>query len=247
MESPAKDAHADLIIEALEGDVVVIAEATLPSDNRQAFDRNVEADERGGTPPNDWIANQVNLTLLRISTWIKFIAEGTNRMLPPEIDTALQEWPGWWSRVPGVRLGQTCVGPPHDLLQLPEFSEETRVPVVNLLSVFFHERVNIAFDVPYAVGECSTTSTRHLLLLETPIREFDLVREQNASRHDMDKPEFGLDSADTLLCDSSIRVGLDDFNLEHIVGITLETFISVRGDLVLPVGFSDRRTNVVRV
>jgi hypothetical protein len=63
VESPPKDGHTDLVIKALEGDVVVIAEATLPSNNGETFDCNVEPDKRSGAPPDAWVADEVNLSL----------------------------------------------------------------------------------------------------------------------------------------------------------------------------------------
>lgn len=35
-----------------------------------------------------------------------------------------------------MRFHKSSIGDPHDLLKLPELSEETRVAVVDLLSVF---------------------------------------------------------------------------------------------------------------
>jgi hypothetical protein len=63
VESPAKDAHTDLVIEALEGDIVVIAEATLPSNDSETLDSDVEGNERSGAPPDDGVAYKVYLTL----------------------------------------------------------------------------------------------------------------------------------------------------------------------------------------
>ena len=45
VESPAKKGHADLIIEALEGGVGVVAVATLPSKDRNSLDDHVESND----------------------------------------------------------------------------------------------------------------------------------------------------------------------------------------------------------
>lgn len=63
----------------------------------------------------------------------------------------------------------------------------------------------------------------------------------------MNKLELGLNSADTVFGFFSIRHLLDDFDSEIIVGITLETFVTVRRHFILPVGLSDGRSNVMRV
>jgi hypothetical protein len=56
VERPAKNGHTDFIVEALKGDIVVVTETTLPSNNGESLDRNVEADERSGAPPYDRVA-----------------------------------------------------------------------------------------------------------------------------------------------------------------------------------------------
>jgi hypothetical protein len=98
-------------------------------------------------------------------------------MQSPEIDPATENWPGGWAGVPSVRLCESSVGSPHDLLQLPEFPKEARITVIHLLSIWSRQRVNIAFDVPDAVGEGPTTRARYFLLLEAPFGKLDLVRE----------------------------------------------------------------------
>jgi hypothetical protein len=62
VEGPSKNAHADLVIESLEGDVVVIAETTLPSDDSKTLDGDVEANERSGTPPDRRVTYKVYLS-----------------------------------------------------------------------------------------------------------------------------------------------------------------------------------------
>jgi hypothetical protein len=57
VERPSQDRHTNFIVEALEVDVVVVAEATLPAENCETLDGNVEKDHRGGRPPNKDVAN----------------------------------------------------------------------------------------------------------------------------------------------------------------------------------------------
>lgn len=63
----------------------------------------------------------------------------------------------------------------------------------------------------------------------------------------MNELELGLDGAKTLLGLFAIRHGLDNFDAEEVVGITLKALVSVSADLILPVSFSDWRAVVVRV
>lgn len=61
VECPAQDAHSDFIVETFEGDVVIVTITTLPSENGQAFDGDVKADERCRGPPNGRVADEVDL------------------------------------------------------------------------------------------------------------------------------------------------------------------------------------------
>ena len=144
-------------------------------------------------------------------------------------------------------FSEASVGFPHDLLQLPKFAKETRVAVVDALVSILGQRMHVTFDVPNAVGKSTPSSTCDLLLLETPLGKLDLVREENAASHDMHKSELGLDGSKALLRLGSVGLFLDNFDAEEVVRITLESLVSVGRDLVLPVGFSDRSANVVRV
>jgi hypothetical protein len=121
------------------------------------------------------------------------------------------------------------------------------VAVVHLLGIFLESRMLVALNVPDAVGESTLLCTGDFLLLETPVGEFDFVREQYTAGHEVDKLEFSLDSSQALLGFFAVRHGLDDLNAEQIVGITLEVRVSVGADFVLPVGFGDRWAVVVRV
>jgi hypothetical protein len=63
----------------------------------------------------------------------------------------------------------------------------------------------------------------------------------------MDKPEFGLDSSDALLSYRSIGLALDNFDTEKIIRITLEAFVTVGGNFVLPVSLGHRCADIVGV
>lgn len=144
-------------------------------------------------------------------------------------------------------FGKSSVGPPHDLLELPEFAEEPRVTVVDALSGLIHLGVNIALNVPDTVRKSTSLCTCDFLLLETPLRKLYLVREKSAASHDMHEPELRLDSSETFLSLSTVRVTLDDFDAEQIVGIALEALVTIGRYLLLPVGLSDRSADIVRV
>jgi hypothetical protein len=59
VESPTKNAHANFVVETLEGDIVVITETTLPSDDSESLDRDVQPDKCGGTPPNNYLMSAI--------------------------------------------------------------------------------------------------------------------------------------------------------------------------------------------
>lgn len=69
-----------------------------------------------------------------------------------------------------MRVGQTSVRPPHDLVELPEFTKEARVGVVDLFDVITEERVLVVLDIPDAVGHAASASTSNFLLLGSPLR-----------------------------------------------------------------------------
>lgn len=59
--------------------------------------------------------------------------------------------------------------------------------------------MGVGLDIPETVGQCTTGRASDLLLTPAPFGKLDLVREENAARHDMDKTEFGVDSPQSLL------------------------------------------------
>ena len=72
MEGPSENTHADLVVETLECDVAVVAVAALPAKDCDTLDSNVESNERARAPPNHWVTQKVDLTVV----------------LAPEVDTA---------------------------------------------------------------------------------------------------------------------------------------------------------------
>lgn len=55
MEGPSENAHTHFVIEALEGDIIVITEAALPSNDGKTFDRDVKYNDCGSAPPDDGV------------------------------------------------------------------------------------------------------------------------------------------------------------------------------------------------
>ena len=96
-------------------------------------------------------------------------------------------------------------------------------------------------------GRVPPLAAGNFLLLETPVGKLDLVREENTASHDMHKLEFGLNSTQALLGFLAIGERLYDFDTEQVVCVALKAGVTVRGDLILPVGLGDRSANIVRV
>lgn len=183
VESPCQNHCANFVVETLENNVVVILEASLPSENSETLEDDINRNCQGGCPPDNWVADEVNLAVV----------------LAPEVDAALEDWPGVRARVPGVRFDKSGVGVVHDLLQLPEFAKEARVSVVDLLCVGSQKGVLVLLHIPDAVWKSSSLSTSNLLLLRCPFRKLDLVGEKNTSSHNMNKLELCLDRSEALL------------------------------------------------
>lgn len=106
VEGPAEDEGADLVVETLKWDRVEILVAALPSQKSNTLENGEDGDGDGGGPPDDRVANQVDLAVL----------------LAPEVDTAAENWPGLWAGIPGVGVEESSIGGPHDLLELPELA-----------------------------------------------------------------------------------------------------------------------------
>lgn len=168
-------------------------------------------------------------------------------VLTPEVDTAKESGPRWGAGIPVVRFDQVGVGSPHHLLQLPELTQEAGVTVVDLLGIFGHHRVSIGLNIPNTIGESAAAGASNFLLLISPVRELDLVGEENTASHNVNKLELRLDGADSRLGLLALRQALNNLNLEQIVRVTSKSFVTVGRDLELPVSLGNRRTLVVRV
>lgn len=211
VECPTQKRHPDLIIKALEGHIGIITVAALPTEDGNTFDGNVKTDERRGGPPNDGIAEEIDLAVV----------------LAPEVDTPTKDGPGWRARIPGVGFDKSGVSLPHDFLKLPEFSEKAWIAVIDLgrvrtkftrtkpghhgpnlthlLGVFLHKRMDVSFNVPDTIRESSALCAGHLLLFEAPVWKFDLVREEGAAGHQVYKSELRLYCPESLLCFGPVR------------------------------------------
>jgi len=53
VECPSQDAHTDLVVEAFERNIGVVAVATLPSEDGDGLDGDVKANKCSGAPPNN--------------------------------------------------------------------------------------------------------------------------------------------------------------------------------------------------
>lgn len=149
--------------------------------------------------------------------------------------------------IPGVGVGETGIGPPHNTMKLQELAEETRLAVIGLLGIGTKVWAGIILDVPQTVGQRATAGASNFLLLRRPFGELDLVGEQNTASHDVNETELGFDHTQALFGNSALGLLPDNFDTEVIVGISRETLKSIGGDFVLPFLLGDRGTNVVRV
>ena len=165
----------------------------------------------------------------------------------PEVNTTAEDRPRLRARIPSVRVGETGVGSPHDLLELPEFAKEAGVSVIDFLNITLQLGMRVALNIPQTVGQSASTSASHFLLLRSPIRKLDFVREQDTASHDMDKTELAFNGSETLLGDRTSSLLLNNLDSEKIVGITLKSFVTIGGNFVLPVSLSDRGADVMRM
>lgn len=79
VEEPAKQRHSNLVVEALERDIAVVLEATLPTNHSEALDSEVCNNRESRRPPNKGVTDEVDLAVV----------------LTPEVDTTLEEGPRW--------------------------------------------------------------------------------------------------------------------------------------------------------
>ena len=231
VESPAEYRHANLVIKAFESGAVVVTVAALPAEDGN----NLEDDPSGNggrrRPPDDGVADEVDLGVVAT----------------PEVDAASEDGPALGARIPGVRVSEAGVGPPHDLVQLQELAKEAQLAVVGLVGVWAQLRALVVLDVPETVGKRSLTGASDFLLFGSPSWKLDLVGKEYAAGHDVDKAELRFDNTNALLGDGTLALLANNLHPEVVVGITVETFVAVGRDLVLPVLLADGRTDVVGV
>lgn len=163
----------------------------------------------------------------------------------PEVDTTTQKRPGLGARVPGVRVSETRVSPPHDLVKLPELAKETRLVVVDPFGVWAKVRAGIALNVPQTVWQGATTSTGHFLLFRCPFRKLDFVGEKNTVGHNVDESELSFDGSEPLLSSSALGLALDDFDTEVVVGIAIKALETISRYFILPFLLAHRGADVV--
>jgi hypothetical protein len=132
-------------------------------------------------------------------------------------------------------------------VKLPKLAKEPRLAVVDLFGIFSKLGMFVVLNVPKTVRQTTAAGTSDFLLLRSPVRKLDLVREQDTTGHDMNKSKLGFNGTDTLLGDGADRLFPDNLDPEKVVGVTLETLVPICRDLVLPVRLRDGGPFIVRV
>jgi hypothetical protein len=146
-----------------------------------------------------------------------------------------------------VRFNKTSICVPHNLLQLPELAKETRISVIDLLGILSKLWVLVLFNIPDTVRKGSALGASNFLLLRRPIWKLDFVREEHTASHDVNKLELCLNCTNAFLGFFAIRHTLNNFNTEEIVSIPLKSLVTIRRNFILPFGFGDRWSDIVRM
>lgn len=231
VQSPAQNRSTDFVVEALKSGIGVIATAALPSDNSNDLEDDPNDNRDGRRPPDDGVTKEIDLGVVAT----------------PEVDTTAKDGPRLGARVPGVGIRKASICPPHHCMNLGKLAEETGLVVVDPLSIGAQMRALIALNIPNTVRDRATTSASYLLLFRRPVRQLHLMRKENATGHDMNKPELGFDGAKTLLSGTAFRLLLHNLNSEEIVGITFKSLVTISRYLILPISFRDRGSDIVGV
>ena len=87
----------------------------------------------------------------------------------------------------------------------------------------------------------------HLLLLKTPVRQFDFMRKEVTASQGVPQPEDGPQRAKSRGRFPVLLVAVLDLDEPVIVRIPDEFLHSVGGDLILEIDIRDRRPEIVRV
>jgi len=77
VERPSKYSRTDLVVEAPEGDVVVVTAGSLPSQDGESLEHDIEGDCSSRAQPDQRVTNEVDLEVV----------------LAPEVDTTAKDWP----------------------------------------------------------------------------------------------------------------------------------------------------------
>ena len=86
----------------------------------------------------------------------------------------------------------------------------------------------VLLNVPDTVWKSPTLGTGDFLLLETPLRELNLVREKRTASHRMDEPKFRLNGPQSVFGNSALREMRNNLNPKYIVGITSKSLMTIR-------------------
>lgn len=116
-----------------------VAEPSLGADKDEQPDGDVSADGKRACPPDDWVADQINLPMVLDPEVLRRandrVSKGSNAIdiSRKTHDTATHERPGRRPRIVRMPVRQTGVCVPHDGLKLKELGKEARLDVVDLL------------------------------------------------------------------------------------------------------------------
>lgn len=229
VQGPSENRSTNLVVKSLEVGVGVVLAASLPTDNSNRLEDDIHNHGKRRRPPDKRVTNEVDLTV--VST--------------PEVNSTAEDRPRVRPRIPGVRFNQTCVGLPHNLLQLPEFPKKSGAHVVDFLGIGRKRGVVVRFDVPQAVGLGTLFGAGDFLLLGCPVWQFDFVGEERTTCHDVDETELGLNSPEPTLGNWTIGILLDDLDSEEVISIPFKPLVSVSRNLVLPILLRDRGADIV--
>jgi hypothetical protein len=107
--------------------------------------------------------------------------------------------------------------------------------------------MSVRLDEPHRVEYLGILVTRHLLLLEPPLRQLDFMTEQVAARVYVLQSELGPERAQAFLRLAPAGLVGQYLDLEQVVCVPVKVLEAVRRDFVLVVVFRDWWTDVVRV
>lgn len=220
VQSPSKKEGGELdVVSSQIRSACKVVVSALESQQIDGLPQEEDTNREGSQPPDGSVTEKIDLSVI----------------LNPEVDTSLEEGPGLRSRLPGMGISKSLVDSPHDLVQLEELGQERGGSVRGSVSGIHESGVGVRLNVPDGVGKSSRLGASYLLLLKGPLGELDRVREQSTTSDGVDKSELGVDGSNTVPRDTLLGLGLDNLDSEVIIGITIETGVTVGGNLVLVV------------